>query len=185
MVHSLTYNLKPLKPGENKEKDWRKYCTQEIDSANQKKNWKLETWSHTTLPSQMKQESRNKSCSTQTTHIDISSVKLLCLGAHAQWRHTVFCWCFLSVCLSVILSVTGIAAQRVQFNCWNMHKWVQSHVFSDLNWLDFWDKAWFCNAQLDLLTSKFCTSLLDVFNNNLAHSESFYNSRVSGIPRYN
>ena len=26
MVHCLTYNLKPLKPGENKEKDWRKYC---------------------------------------------------------------------------------------------------------------------------------------------------------------
>ena len=50
---------------------------------------------------------------------------------------------FLSVCLSVILSVTGIAAQRVQFKCWNMHRWVQSHVFSDLNWLDFWDKAWF------------------------------------------
>ena len=24
-VHSLTYNLKSLKPGENKEKDWRKY----------------------------------------------------------------------------------------------------------------------------------------------------------------
>jgi len=49
----------------------------------------------------------------------------------------------LLVFLSVILSVTGIAAQRMQFKCWNMHKWVQSHVFSDLNWLDFWDKAWF------------------------------------------
>ena len=63
-----------------------------------------------------------------------------CLGAHAQWSHTVVCWCFR---LSVILSVTGIAAQRVKFKCWNMHKWIQSHVFSDLNWLDFWDKAWF------------------------------------------
>ena len=47
MVHSLTYNLKPLKPGENKEKDWRKYCTQEIDSANHKtENLKPEAIQH-------------------------------------------------------------------------------------------------------------------------------------------
>jgi len=39
------------------------------------------------------------------------------------------------------------------------------------------------DVQLDMLTSKF-SSLLDVFNDNLAHSESFYNSRVSGVPRY-
>ena len=42
--------------------------------------------------------------------------QLLCLGAYAQRRHMVVCWCF---CHSVILSVTGIAAQRVQFKCWN------------------------------------------------------------------
>jgi len=36
------------------------------------------------------------------------------------------------------------------------------------------------DVQLDLLTSKF----LNVFNDNLAHSGSFYNSRVSGVPRY-
>ena len=83
----------------------------------------------------------------------------------------VVCWYFcLSVILSVILSVTEIAAQRMQFKCLNMHKWVQSHV------LVF-------DVQLDLLTSKF-SSLLDVFNDNPAYGESFYNSRVSGIPQY-
>ena len=96
---------------------------------------------------------------------------------HAQRRHTVVCWCF---CLSVILSVTGIAAQRVQFKCWNMHNWVQSHVFSDLNWLDFEIKLGFRCTLLNLKVS----SLLDVFNDNLAHSESFYNPRVSGVPCY-
>jgi len=39
------------------------------------------------------------------------------------------------------------------------------------------------DVQLDLLTSNF-SSLLDVFNDKLAHSESFYNSRISGVPRY-
>jgi len=62
MVHSLTYNLKPLKPGENKEKDWRKYCTQEIDSVNHTKteNLKPEAIQHS-IPDET--ESRNKSCS--------------------------------------------------------------------------------------------------------------------------
>jgi len=40
------------------------------------------------------------------------------------------------------------------------------------------------DVQLDLLTSARFSSLLDVFNDNLAHSESFYNSKVSGVPRY-
>jgi len=36
IVRKLTYNLKPLKPGENEDEDWKKYCTKAIDSANRK-----------------------------------------------------------------------------------------------------------------------------------------------------
>ena len=36
IVRKLTYNLKPLKPGENEDEDWKKYCTKAIDSANHK-----------------------------------------------------------------------------------------------------------------------------------------------------
>ena len=65
------------------------------------------------------------------------SVCLLCLGAHAQRRHTVVCWCF---CHSVCYQDNG-SMRAVQ-----VLKHAQTGTMpclSDLNWLDFWDKAWF------------------------------------------
>ena len=51
---------------------------------------------------------------------------------------------FLSFCHSVILSVCYRDSGSTRaIQVLKLHKWVQSHVFSDLNWLDFWDKAWF------------------------------------------
>ena len=36
IVRQLTYTLKPLKPGESEDDDWKKSCTKAIDSANRK-----------------------------------------------------------------------------------------------------------------------------------------------------
>ena len=36
IVRRLTYTLKPLKPGESEDNDWKKSCTKAIDSANRK-----------------------------------------------------------------------------------------------------------------------------------------------------
>ena len=36
LVRRLTYQLRPLKPGEKEEENWRKTCTVAIDTANRK-----------------------------------------------------------------------------------------------------------------------------------------------------
>jgi len=55
---------------------------------------------------------------------------LFCLGAHAQRRHTVVCWCF---CHSVILSFCHSVCYRDSgstraIQVLKLQKWVQSHV---------------------------------------------------------
>ena len=49
-----------------------------------------------------------------------------------------------------------------------------------LNLPDLWDKG---ELQYDLLTSMALLSDVDIFDDNLAHSEPFYNLRVSAVPK--